>query len=144
MERYVCGAGAFLVRSLTGEPTARAAMDRALREAADAFTTQGSPTGCLIQTALLGLAVENEQPARLVADLRRLARGAIATRLQRGVEAGELPAGTNTAALAGYFAAMIQGMAVQARDGATRVELDAMIDIAIKAFPGAGEGEPRG
>ncbi len=136
VQRYVTGAGSFLMCSLAEEPSARASIERGLRDAALAFTKRGSPRGCLIQTALLGWAEENEAPARFVADLRRRSRGAIAQRLERGVQEGELSADTDVEALAAYCVALIQGLSVQARDGASRAELNAIIDIAMKSFPG--------
>lgn len=135
IQRYVSGSGAFLMCALAEEPTARASIERGLREAAAAFTRRGSPRGCLVQTALLGWAEESAAPARLVADLRRKSRAAVAQRLQRGVEAGDLPATTDVPSLAAYCAAVIQGLAVQARDGATRAELNAIVDIAMTRFP---------
>jgi AcrR family transcriptional regulator len=142
VKHYVAGSGDFLMRSLSADMTTRAALENALRCAAEAFTLRGTPRGCMVQTALLGWAEENEQPAKLVAALRGQARAAIAARLRRGVEAGELPATTNVAALAGYCTALIQGLAVQARDGATRSELNQIIDLAMSSFPDrAGRGQ---
>jgi AcrR family transcriptional regulator len=136
VEHYISDSGSFLVRSLTDEATTHGAIDRALRCAAEAFTLRGTPRGCLVQTALLGWAEENEKPAQLVAELRRQARAAIAARLSAGITAGDLPGSVNVEALAGYCAALIQGLAVQARDGATRTDLNQIIDLAMSNFPG--------
>jgi hypothetical protein len=44
----------------------------------------------------------------------------LSERIQRGIEAGELPVGTNASKLAGFYVSVLQGMSVQARDGASR------------------------
>jgi hypothetical protein len=71
-----------------------------------------------------------------MAGLRRNGQRAIHARLEQARLDGELPADTDTAALAGYFAMVIQGMAVQAIDGANAGALEAMVTSAMKAWPG--------
>jgi hypothetical protein len=46
-----------------------------------------------------------------------------------------LPATLNVRALAGYFAVVIQGLSIRARDGASRQEMLRVIDIAMQAWP---------
>ena len=47
-----------------------------------------------------------------------------------------MPARTDAHALARFYAAVAQGMSVQAIDGADTAALDAMVDIALAAWPG--------
>ena len=47
----------------------------------------------------------------------------------------ELRPGTDCAALASYFATVLQGLSTQARDGASMDELNAVIDLALAAWP---------
>lgn len=54
---------------------------------------------------------------------------------EEGVAAGELPEGTDTAALARHTGAVVQGMSQQARDGASRAELEALARIAMAVWP---------
>jgi len=56
-------------------------------------------------------------------------------RFEDAQKAGELPARTDAAALARFYAAVIQGMSVQARDGASRKELQAIAKVALSAWP---------
>jgi hypothetical protein len=44
---------------------------------------------------------------------------------------------TDTAALAAFYAMTIQGMAVQARDGAKPAMLKRLADLALRAWPQA-------
>jgi hypothetical protein len=70
-----------------------------------------------------------------VAGRRRAAQLAIRARLNRARQDGELPADTDTAALAAYFAMVVQGLAVQGRDGAKPALLKRLADLAMQAWP---------
>lgn len=61
-------------------------------------------------------------------------------RLDQGVADGELAPSQDTLnALARYYATVVQGLSVQARDGATRDELEAVIACAMATWDhGAG------
>ncbi|HET6264974.1 MAG TPA: hypothetical protein VFD95_08955, partial [Usitatibacter sp.] len=51
-----------------------------------------------------------------------------------------VPAGTDAGALADFFQAVIAGMSLQARDGASRKSLLATVRQAMLAFPAAHKG----
>ncbi|MEU6840663.1 TetR/AcrR family transcriptional regulator [Streptomyces sp. NPDC046716] len=121
-------------RALAEEPTARGAIERLLREAAGTFTDPALPHGCLVVHAATNCTTpEVEQVLR---EERAAAIGAITDRLRQGVAAGELPDGTDTTGLARCFAAVFQGMSQQARDGASRTELESVAALAMAVWPG--------
>ncbi|WP_405731366.1 TetR/AcrR family transcriptional regulator [Streptomyces sp. NBC_00028] len=125
--------GSFGDRALAEEPTARAAVERMLREAAVEYTAPGRPHGCLvIHAATNCTSAEVEESLR---DRRNANIAAFESRIRADVAAGELPAGTDAAALARHAGAMIQGMSQQARDGASREELEALAEIAMAIWP---------
>ncbi|WNG37889.1 TetR/AcrR family transcriptional regulator [Archangium violaceum] len=134
LELYRAEQGAFTARALDEEPTARAALDRSLRESAREFTSRKHPRGCMISTAVLTCAAENQPIAEHVAGLRADTLARLRDCIARGIAQGELPAGTNAEALARYFGAIIQGMSVQAQDGASEAELLALAEIAMRAW----------
>jgi AcrR family transcriptional regulator len=134
LERYQARQGASTPRALTEEPTARAAVERLLREAARDFSSRKHPPGCMISTAVLTCAEENQPIAEHVATLRAGSLKALRARLEQGIAEGELPAGTDAAALARYFGALLQGMSVQALDGASEAELLALGKVAMLAW----------
>jgi hypothetical protein len=70
-----------------------------------------------------------------VAGRRQAAQVAIRARLNRARLDGELPADSDTATLAAYFAMVVQGLAVQARDGAKPAVLKRLADLAMQAWP---------
>jgi len=55
--------------------------------------------------------------------------------LQLRQKAGELDERTNIRALAAFLGCLLQGMSVRAREGATRAELDELIDTLMKQWP---------
>jgi AcrR family transcriptional regulator len=133
VRRYQETHGAFASRALAGEPTARAAVERLLREAAEVYTDPAHPPGCMVISAGV-----NTSDASVIEELRghrEAGKAAIRRRIERDVEAGLLPPETDAPALATFFAAVIQGMSTQARDGATRADLDAVATLALRAWP---------
>ncbi|MFJ3620085.1 TetR/AcrR family transcriptional regulator [Streptomyces iakyrus] len=128
--------GSFTDRALAEEPTARAAVERALREAATAYTEPGHPHGCLVVHAATNCSTpEVEESLR---ERRNANITAFESRIRADVAAGVLPASTDAAALARHTGAMIQGMSQQARDGASREELEAVAEIALSIWPRTG------
>ena len=125
--------GSFGDRALAEESTARAAVERMLREAAAEYTAPGRPHGCLvIHAATNCTSPEVEESLR---ERRNANIVAFENRIRAGIASGELPAGTNAAALARHTGAIIQGMSQQARDGASREELEALAEIAMSIWP---------
>ncbi|WP_338700325.1 TetR/AcrR family transcriptional regulator [Streptomyces sp. Q6] len=126
-------------RALAEEPTARGAVERLLREAADEFTDPAHPHGCLVIHAATNCTTpEVEQTLR---DQRLASLGAIEDRVRQGIDAGELPRHTDATALARFVGAVFQGMSQQSRDGASRAELEAVADVAMTVWPA---NEPAG
>jgi hypothetical protein len=54
------------------------------------------------------------------------------------VTKGELPISTDVDGLSRFYLSAYQGMAIQARDGATRAELRGIATAAMAAWPGNG------
>jgi hypothetical protein len=55
--------------------------------------------------------------------------------ITRDITAGRLPADADAHQLARFYAATLQGMSQQARDGATRNELLAIAEASLRAWP---------
>jgi AcrR family transcriptional regulator len=134
LDRYFEGPSAYLHEALQ-EPTARAVVGRLLCEAAKLQTAPGSPPGCLtVQGALACGRVA--EPIRQELVLRRKEiESALRQRLKRAKSEGDLPADSSPADLARYVATVILGMAVQASGGASRSELERVVQTALRAWP---------
>ncbi|MDA0634314.1 TetR/AcrR family transcriptional regulator [Nonomuraea sp. MCN248] len=135
LRRYQETYGAFTARALAEEPTARQAIERILREAAYEYTDPGHPHGCMIISAAVNCGPESSEVEELLRVSRESAKAAIRERIERDVAAGLLPPSTDATALATYYAAVIQGMSTQARDGTGRDELELTAALAMRAWP---------
>jgi AcrR family transcriptional regulator len=137
LECYRRGEGGFEERVLGAPGSAREAVAGVLRECAVRFTEPGHPPGCMIASSVLACAEEHRAVARELAAHRQRTAEALAARIRRGAEAGELPSGTDCRALADFYGAVILGMSVQARDGAGERELAAVAEMAADAWEAA-------
>lgn len=106
-----------------------------LRGSAMGFTASDQARGCML---MIG-AIQHGPDGLKAAQVTKAARARVAEQfealLAAGKANGELPASTDIGALAQFFISFVQGMAIQAIDGASRDELDALIDIALAAWP---------
>lgn len=135
LDRYNRTYGDFTVRALTEEPDARAAVERLLRDASAAYTRPDRPPGCLLITAATNCSPQSADVATRLRDIRARAGTALADKIGAAVRAGTVPAGTDARALASFYAAVLQGMSAQARDGATRADLRHIAEAALRAWP---------
>ncbi len=126
LDHYAGSVGAQHVATLS-RPASRAGVRAFLLAAAREFTRDGMPSGCMISTACLNLAPELTS----VGEATAARRSATLTLLEEYLtEAGA----ASPATLARFFGAVIQGMSVQARDGASEEELVALADVALAAW----------
>jgi AcrR family transcriptional regulator len=135
LDLYARRHGAFLGDALQSDLPARASLEQALRAACRQFTDRGHAAGCMVSSAGLQGAPGHAAQHAQTAAMRLQSRQAIEQRLKRARAAGELAADTDCAALAGFFALVIQGLAIQARDGASTASLLRMVDVAMAAWP---------
>jgi AcrR family transcriptional regulator len=128
-------AGQFPRRALREAPTAREAIEGMLRATADTITLPNMPRGCmLVLTAPTG-AVENQGVRALLADLRRDVFLTIRDRLVRGFADGDLAASAlSLDGIARYYTTVVEGLSIQARDGASRAELEDIITCAMATW----------
>ncbi|MCY0933315.1 TetR/AcrR family transcriptional regulator [Streptomyces sp. H34-S4] len=123
----------FAAVALAEEPTARAAMGRILHEAAEVYTDPAHPPGCMVISAAVN--TTSDEVAQALRARREANLVQFESRIRADVAAGILPAGTDTWALARYAGAVLQGMSQQSRDGAGREELEAVAELALRAWP---------
>ena len=121
--------------ALSEHPTARAAIHAMLRATADEVTRPDDPHGCLLILAAPTGAVENSSVREFLAGLRQGQLDTIRERLARGIADGDLTASpARLDAIARYYTTLVQGLSVQARDGASRADLEAVVTCAMAAW----------
>ncbi len=121
--------------ALTAATPAKEAIVTLLNGAALQFTSIGHAAGCMVSTANIHSATDNAAIAEATRNARLTAQTAIRKRLELAIDAGELAAQTDASALAAYIAMAIQGMAVQAHDGASLTALERMVELTMQAWP---------
>ena len=121
-------------RALREQPTARAAIHAMLRATADEITRPDTPHYCMLILAAPTGAVENHTVREFLAGIRRDMFTENRDRLARGVADGDLTASADLDATARYYTTVVQGLSIQARDGASRADLEAVITCAMAAW----------
>jgi AcrR family transcriptional regulator len=138
VEHYVQSQGFPVWDKLAEGATARAGIQNLLIAWTESLPkSRATPAGCM---ALLA-AVSDEWPTAIVRVVRKVRlemRGMLRSRLENAVAKGELPASTDIDGLSRFYLSVFQGMAIQARDGATQAELRAVAAAAMAAWPGDG------
>jgi AcrR family transcriptional regulator len=134
LDRYADEHMAFIGAALE-EPTARRAVEALLRGFVASVTNPRTPAGCLTVQGALASGADAES-IRTELNARRLGGEAILrARLKRARKEGDLTGDADPADLARYINTIAQGVAVQAAGGASRRELDRVVDIALRAWP---------
>lgn len=131
VDRYMAGPAAY-VRDALELPTARDVAERLFQGALESLTDPRTPQGCLLVQGALSSS-KAADPIRRDLTARRIAgESALRERLKRAISDRDLPADANAGDLARYVATVIYGMAVQAASGATRKELQRVIEFAAR------------
>lgn len=125
-----------IVGPLATAATARDAVAGFLMASAGVFTRPGRPPGCMIVLSAVNAVGVGEDTAAKLREMRAGSVTALAARLRAGVEAGELPSHIDAEAIASYYVTVQQGMSIQARDGASRQQLEAIARGAMAAWDG--------
>jgi AcrR family transcriptional regulator len=123
------------------ELTTYEAIRELLMRTARLFSETETPAGCLIVSAAAAVSPASAAIEQLLRDKRLGLERGIAERLRRGVESGELADDLDPAAFAKFLNCVMQGMSVQARDGATLEDLQALAAMALDRWP-AGAQRP--
>lgn len=133
-QRYRSGPANYVSRALE-QPTAKRAVERLLRGAADALTDPEHPRGCFAVQGALACGDEADAARREMCSLRTAAREALQKRFERARKEGDLSRSARPSDLARYVATVLHGMAVQAAGGASRAQLGRVAEVALRAWP---------
>jgi AcrR family transcriptional regulator len=136
VERYVVLNGAPL-REALAQPSVRAVVEHLLRSTAS-HAGSGSIRGCLLVQGALACGDSAESVRRELSARRADVEAALRERFERAVSERDLPRDANPAALAKFVATFQHGLAVQLASGATREDLLAAVEVALRAWPDKG------
>ncbi len=134
IELYEREEGAPVGEALENGRTARVAIETALRVNARSYTNPDNPRGCMVVISALAGAPENNPVCRFLAENRRGSEDEICRRVERGVADGDVPESADPRRVAAFYATVMHGLSIRARDGAAAEELERVVDSAIAAW----------
>lgn len=134
LARYTTGPAAFVAEAMK-EPSARLVVEKFLMRAVDFFSDKSTPNGCMIVQGALTCGQSSSKIQQELITYRNGIETMLTKRFDLAKTQGDLPPNLNTKQLAKYIATIHQGMSVQATSGATREELIAIVEIALKNLP---------
>lgn len=123
------------MRTALDQPSARGVVEHLLRGAVEMQTSQCDPKGCMGVIHMTACGSEAESIKTDVIARRASSQAALVERLERAKREGDLPADADIAGLTQYLYAVLQGMAVQAGSGATREELERLVETGLALWP---------
>ena len=144
VELYSTTLGVPMMQALEEGPSARASIEALLNAAVEAFCKPGLPRGCFLVVSAINSGSANKTVQDYLRGLRLRRQKTIQQRLQRGVDKGELPADLDLVALAAFFTTVVDGLAIQARDGVSRKALKFAVRCAMAAWDPMVHGHDSG
>ncbi len=123
------------IRSALELPTARAVAEALLRGSLDIQTSRSDPHGCLKVMSSVACSEQSKSVRKEIVARRLDDETALTARLQRAQAEGDLPDGVDPAGLSRCLYAIIQGMAVQAASGASRHDLERLVETGLWMWP---------
>ena len=117
------------------KPTAREVAEHMLRGSVENQTSNCEPRGCLGVISSVACGAEAESIRADVHERSKVAKAALIERMERAKLEGDLPDHVDVEALTGFLYALMQGMAVQAGAGATRADLERLVDTSMLMWP---------
>jgi AcrR family transcriptional regulator len=136
-EAYITAAGKWFAGELNADTDTKTAFHRLLSAAAREFTRNDLPAGCMISLACTQVPPALTCLRDTMVGYRGAAQSAMAARIQRGIDEGDVPKDTDVEALAAFYSALSRGLAAQARDGASRERLQEIVEVGMRAWPTA-------
>jgi TetR/AcrR family transcriptional regulator, copper-responsive repressor len=135
IERYQNGLGNS-ASIIAKAPTARDAVKQLLEASAQELTrTDQHPPGCMVVTSTINVSNGSVHLQTALSRQRQASEIRIKNKIKRDIKNGKLSPNTNAAALAKFYMLVVQGMTIQARDGATPQELLTVAILAMHAWP---------
>lgn len=134
MDRYAAGPLAFLFEALK-QPTARAVVEALLRATVKFLSDSTHPRGCLSLQGGLACGSGAETVNQAMIDWRKSGLSHIQKRMQQARDEGDLPKDIDPKDFARYVSIVVNGLGVQAANGATRTEMNRAVTMALRSMP---------
>lgn len=133
---YLTTAGAGGMAALRETPGVADAIRAMLMASVEVALASPSAGGCMVSLGMVNGQARNAPLRDELRALRQTTAMLIRERLERGIREGDLPAETDAGVLATFYATVMQGLSLQAQDGASREELVGVVETAMTAIHG--------
>ncbi|MCC8935193.1 TetR/AcrR family transcriptional regulator [Bradyrhizobium sp. Arg68] len=134
IDYYAASEGGLIWGAVRQAQTAYEAVETFLMQTARVFTRRSRPAGCLVVLSALHPNEHSETVRRELVKLRAQTVTELRERLRQGVARGEISPAADLEAIAKYYVTVQQGMSIQARDGASRQQLELIATAALAAW----------
>ena len=132
--RYQAGPLSFIHQALH-RPTARAVVEDLLRLTVRFLNDGSHPRGCLSLQGGMACGSGNEEVNQAMLDWRNQGLLFIQKRMQRAKAEGDLAKDVDPKDLARLVVILLNGLSVQAVNGATVAEMNRAVELALKSLP---------
>jgi AcrR family transcriptional regulator len=134
VELYSEQEGAWIKAALD-EPTAEKMIEALLQNYVKNLMAPHKPKGCMVVLAAPNCTEENRALREKLAAGRKYVEIVIRNRLKQAQADGDLDKTLDVAPIAAFYNTVLQGMSLQARDGATKKCLQTVANSAVAAWP---------
>ena len=134
IERYQAGPLSYVHQALH-QPTARAVIENLLRSTVRFLNDGSHPRGCLSLQGGMACGSGNEEVTQAMLDWRNQGLVFIQKRMQRAKAEGDLAQDVDPRDLARLVVILLNGLSVQAVNGATAAEMNRAVELALKSLP---------
>jgi len=126
------------MRPALEQPTAKAVAQRLMQGAIDTYADMDecAPRGCLGIITSTACGAEAECIRQEVLERSRKVRELFVARMAKAVDDGDFNVPIDPETITNYLMAVLQGMALQAGAGATREEVQRVVDTTLAIWPG--------
>jgi AcrR family transcriptional regulator len=121
-------------KALAEGPTARSSIEAMLRASADSVGGRNNPRGCMIVLSGISCSPANKGVEDFLREQRALREKGIRQRLRKGIAEGDLPSSTDINGLVSFYISILDGLAMRAKDGASRKALGDIVKFAMAAW----------
>lgn len=137
LDRYAQQRTEFWDQALAA-PTTRDMVEQLLFGTADFLGADNSPPGCLFVRGAMSCGEDENVIKREFTERRAVSEAELRDRLARAQGDGDFPAGLDPADFARYIMTVLEGMSVQAANGAARDQLRGIAETTLRVWPVSG------
>lgn len=114
--------------------TSKIAIELYFRENLNRLVQANKPKGCMLVVATMNCSDSNLSIQKQLLLKRNQSKAKIYARLKQGQLQGEIPETVDLNVMTDFYVTLLQGMTIQARDGADQKQLAGVVDMAMKTW----------